>query len=112
MKRLSRKAILLVEFAAYFVWQLILANVRMAYDMIRPANQLRPGVIAVPLDVESDWEITVLSNLITLTPGTMTLDLSSDRKVLYVHAMDASDIQHARNEIKQGFERRVKELFS
>jgi len=112
MKRAARKLLLILEFAAYFLWQLTLANVRMAIDMMKPARSLRPGVVAVPLDLESDWEITVLSNLITLTPGTMTLDVSAGRKVIYVHAMDASDPARTRDEIKQGFEKRVKELFS
>lgn len=112
MSRVARKLVLIVEFLAFFLYELVLANLRLAYDSLRPTRQLRPGIIAVPLDLETDWEITVLSNLITLTPGTLSLDVSPDRKTIYVHAMNASNIEKARAEIKDGMERRVKELFS
>jgi multicomponent Na+:H+ antiporter subunit E len=73
---------------------------------------MRPGVIAVPLDAKTDAEITLLANLITLTPGTLSLDLSPDRGVLYVHTMyiDQDDVERARRQIKDNLERRVLEL--
>jgi multicomponent Na+:H+ antiporter subunit E len=66
--------------------------------------------VAIPLDVETDVEITLLANLITLTPGTLSMDISDDRKVLYVHAMYVDDPEALRAEIKNGFERRVLEM--
>jgi len=66
--------------------------------------------VAVPLDARSDMEITLLANLITLTPGTLSLDVSDDRSVLYVHGMFVEDAQLMREQIKNGFERRVLEL--
>jgi multicomponent Na+:H+ antiporter subunit E len=94
----------------FFIWELILANLRVAYDVLTPRHHMRPGVIAIPLDAHSDSEITLLSNLITLTPGTLSLDISADRKVLYLHAMYISDIDEVRRKIKEGFERRVLEV--
>jgi multicomponent Na+:H+ antiporter subunit E len=68
---------------------------------------MKPGIIAVPLDAETDFEITLLANLITMTPGTLSLDLSDDRKTLYVHAMYITDPEKIRHSIKHDLERRV-----
>ncbi len=65
--------------------------------------------MAVPLDARTDGQIAVLSNLISLTPGTLSLDVSPDRRTLYVHAMSVSSPDVLRREIKEGFERRVLE---
>jgi multicomponent Na+:H+ antiporter subunit E len=91
----------------YFSWELILSNLRVAYDVLRPIRYLSPGVLAVPLDLKSDAEITLLSNLITLTPGTIGLDVSDDRKVLFIHAMHVRDGERVKRSIKEGFERRI-----
>ncbi|MEL7089262.1 MAG: Na+/H+ antiporter subunit E, partial [Planctomycetota bacterium] len=80
------------------------------YDVITPAANRSPAVIGIPLDATTDAEITLLANLITLTPGTLSLDLSEDRRTLYVHAMFADDPEAFCREIKEGFERRVLEL--
>ena len=99
-----------IGFAVFIVYELILANLRVAYDVVTPQANRSPAVIGVPLDAETDAEITLLANLITLTPGTLSLDLSDDRKTLYVHAMFADDVDAFCREIKDGFERRVLEL--
>lgn len=101
-----------LRFLGYFVVELFKSNIRVAYEVITPHFNMRPAIIAVPLDIQSDIEITLLANLITLTPGTLSLDVSSDKRVLYVHSMYVTDIEAFRDEIKNGFERRVKELFS
>jgi multicomponent Na+:H+ antiporter subunit E len=98
------------EFAGYFIWELILANWRLAFDVLTPRHRMKPRVLAVPLDVRTEGEITLLANLISLTPGSLSLDVSSDRSVLYVHAMYASDSDAVRQSIKTGLERRVIEL--
>ena len=105
-----RKVRQALGFAAFFVWELILANLRVASSVITPSYNIRPGILAIPLDVQSDLEITLLANLITLTPGTLSLDVSSDRRVLYIHAMFIDDVEGFRRSIKRGFERRVLEL--
>jgi multicomponent Na+:H+ antiporter subunit E len=97
--------------AGFFVWELLLANVRVAVDVLRPRTTIRPAVVAIPLDVTSDGEILLLSMLINITPGSVTIDLSEDRRTLYVHVMHMASAEASRREIKQGFERRVKRLF-
>jgi multicomponent Na+:H+ antiporter subunit E len=71
---------------------------------------MTPGIVRVPLDVKTDFEITLLANLISLTPGTLSLDVSEDRKVLYVHTMYVGDKDKFIEGIKSGFERRLLKL--
>jgi multicomponent Na+:H+ antiporter subunit E len=97
--------------AGYFVRELILANVRVAIDVLRPRTTIRPAVLAIPLEVTSDGEILLLSMLINITPGSVTIDVSKDRRTLYVHVMHMTSAEASRREIKEGFERRVKRLF-
>jgi multicomponent Na+:H+ antiporter subunit E len=101
-----------LELLAFLLWELLLANLRVAYDVLTPGYHMRPGVVAIPLDARTDAEITLLANLITLTPGTLSLDVSSDRRVLYIHVMyiDNDDLDEVRRKIKSGFERRVLEV--
>jgi multicomponent Na+:H+ antiporter subunit E len=105
-----RKVARVVEFAAFFLGQLVLSSLRVAVDIVTPRHRARPGIVAVPLDARSDAEITLLANLVSLTPGSLSLDVSDDRKTLYVHVMFLEDAEAARREIKDGFERRVLEL--
>jgi multicomponent Na+:H+ antiporter subunit E len=95
--------------AVVFFKELVIANLRVAMAVIRPADRLRPGIVAVPLDVESDAALTLLANLVTLTPGTLSLDVSSDRRTLYVHVMDLDDPEAFRRNLKAVLERRVQE---
>jgi multicomponent Na+:H+ antiporter subunit E len=99
-----------LSLAAFFAWELLLANFRVAADVLR-GNRIEPAVVAIPLDVTSDGEILLLSMLINITPGSVTIDLSDDRRTLYVHVMHMKSAEETRREIKSGFERRVKLLF-
>ena len=91
----------------YLAWQIVVANLKVAAAILGPRRLLRPALVAVPLDAKSDEQITVLSNLISLTPGTLSLEVSPDRGTLFVHAMSVSSPDALRREIKDGFERRV-----
>lgn len=105
-----RKLPLTLRFASFYVREMILSNLRVAYDVLTPAVNRRPGILAIPLAARTDFEIALLANLVTLTPGTLSLDVSTDRKTLYVHAMFIDDVERVRREIKDGLERRVLEL--
>ncbi len=100
----------IIDFVLFLTWQTIVSTLRVAWDVLSPKNYKRPGVIAVPLDVRSDVAITVLTTMISLTPGSVSLDISSDRQVLYIHGMFINDPVAYRREIKEKFERRVLEL--
>lgn len=100
-----------LSLAGFFLWELVVANIRVAADVLRPGTSIRPAVVAVPLDVTTDAEILLLSALINITPGSVTIDLSPDRRTLYVHVMHITSADESRREIKNGFERRVKRVF-
>jgi multicomponent Na+:H+ antiporter subunit E len=98
-------------FVVFFLWELVKANLQVTYYILAPHHRMRPGVIAVPLEARTDAEITLLSNLITLTPGTLSLDVSADRRVLYIHSITLGDkTDEFRHRIKEGFERRMLEV--
>lgn len=100
-----------VALAGFFLREMLLANLRVAIDVLRPRDSLRPAVIAVPLDVTTDHEILLLSALLTFTPGSVTIDLSDDGRTLYVHVMHMTSPDAVRRDIKDGFERRVLAVF-
>ena len=94
-------------FLVFFVRELIESNIRVAIDVLRPQYRMQPRVMTLALDGLSDAEITLLASLIALTPGTLPLDVSSDRRTLYIHAMDARDEEAVRRQITEGLQRRV-----
>lgn len=96
-----------VSFIFFFLYELVKANIQVAYDVITPRFYMKPGIVRVPLDARTDVEITLLANIISLTPGTLSLDVSDDRKVLYVHAMFITDKKSFIRGIKNGFEKRL-----
>jgi multicomponent Na+:H+ antiporter subunit E len=99
-----------VSFIFFFLWELLKANLEVAYDVITPTLHMKPGIVAVPLSAETDMEITLLANLISLTPGTLSLDVSKDKKVLYVHGMYIRDKDAFIQGIKDGFEKRLLDI--
>ena len=110
LARLRRVAAL----GGLFVYELFLSAVKVALLVIQPDmhRHLRPGIIAFPLTVTRDAEITLLANLITLTPGTLSVDVSDDRKFLYVHAINVVDREALIRDIAQGFEAKVMRAFA
>ena len=106
------KAYQAVGLVLFFLWELIRANCRLAIDVATPSYHMTPGIVAIPLDVKRDVEILLLAMFINLTPGSVALDVSDDRTVMYVHVMYMESPDAARAEIKHGFERRIMKLFS
>jgi multicomponent Na+:H+ antiporter subunit E len=105
-----RKVPRLLRFLLFYAVEIVVANARVAYDVITPRHRSRPAVVAVPLEAKTDAEILILTNLITLTPGSLTLDVSQDRKTVFVHAMFVDDVDAFRRSIKDGLERRLLEV--
>jgi multicomponent Na+:H+ antiporter subunit E len=104
--RVERALYLLV----YLLWQIVLANFRLASDVLSIRYRMRPGVIELPLSVTTDGEILLLAAMINITPGSVALDVSADRRSMYVHVMHIKTVEEAKHEIKNGFERRILEL--
>lgn len=95
---------------AYLLWQIVLANLRLARDVVSVPYRMRPGVIQLPLSITTDEEILLLAAMINITPGSVALDVSEDRRIMYVHVMHITTPEEARQEIKDGFERRILDL--
>jgi len=96
---------------AFFLYELVVSSVRVAWDVVTPTHLSKPAILEMPLDVKSDLEILLVTNLISLTPGTLSLDVTPDRSTLIVHAMFAEDPDALVQELKDGMERMVKEVF-
>ena len=101
---------LVIEFVLFFLWEIFVSNVRLTITILSPRLHLKPAVVAVPLDLKTEIGIVILANMITLTPGTLSLDISSSRKTLYVHVFDLDDPEDFIYKIKNNFERRVREI--
>ena len=99
---------MLLLLAMVFAKELLVANVQMAIMVLSPIRSLHPGIVAVPLEPLTDTQRTVLTSLITLTPGTLSLELSDDRRTLFVHTMDARNPAGLITSIKSGFEALVR----
>ncbi|MFC4323463.1 Na+/H+ antiporter subunit E [Litchfieldia salsa] len=102
--------IAVIKLLFIFIKELILSNIEILKIILKPKLDIRPGIFALPTELEKDWEITTLANLITLTPGTLVLEISDDRKTLYIHAMDLKNVQESIDSIKNTFEKAIKEV--
>lgn len=99
-----------IQFISFYFYELTYSAIRIAWDVLTVKNRSRPGIIEVPLDAQSDIEITVVANLITFSPGTMVVGLSEDKKYMRVHSMFLDNEKEAVTEIKEKLEKRVLEL--
>lgn len=93
-----------------FIRELILSNIDIVKFVYRKKNDFEPGIFAMPIEVKQNWEITLLANLITLTPGTLTVAVSNDNSTLFIHAMHIDDIDDSINDIKNTFEKAIMEV--
>jgi multicomponent Na+:H+ antiporter subunit E len=94
---------------SYFLKELILSGVKVAWLAVQPQLRLQPAIIAYPLTLVTDVQITLLANMITLTPGTLSVDVSADRKTLFIHALDVPSRERLIGDIAGGFETRILE---
>lgn len=99
-----------VKLTLLFFKELLLSNISVLRVVLRPKLDIQPMIFALPTDFKHDWEITLLSSLITLTPGTIVLNVSDDQRTLYIHAIDVDDVDEAIDSIKNSFEKAIKEV--
>lgn len=107
-----RRVVAALELLVVFLYELVVANVKVAYLVLHPKLPVRPGLIKVPLAVTSDSQITMFARMVTMTPGTIFVDVSPDQKYAYVHVLDLDDPGRLRDSLKSGFERRILEVMS
>ncbi|MFY0646978.1 Na+/H+ antiporter subunit E [Sulfitobacter geojensis] len=102
----------LFSYAMIVLWDIIVANIQVAWIVLtKPNAALRPAWIVIPLELTTPEAITVLAGTITLTPGTVSADLSDEGHSLLVHVLHTEDPDSDRDEIKDRYERRLKEIF-
>lgn len=99
-----------IRLAGFFLVELIVSSLRVFWDVVTPGHISRPGIVGVPLNARTDMEILLVTNLISLTPGTLSIDLSRDRQTLFVHVMYLDDPETFRQSIKEGIEKRILEV--
>lgn len=109
-----RRVVPAMALAGLFLYELLLSAIKVALVVLAPnlRQQLRPAIVAVPLTVKSDLEIALLANLITLTPGTLSIDVSDDKSMLYVHVLMLDDRASLIAGIAEGFEKRILAVFA
>ncbi|WOV86413.1 Na+/H+ antiporter subunit E [Sporosarcina oncorhynchi] len=100
----------MIKLILLFAKELTMSNISVLLLVIKPKLNIQPSIFALPTDLKEDWEITLLSSLITLTPGTIVLHVSSDQRTLYIHAIDVDDVDEAIDSIKNSFEKAILEV--
>lgn len=101
----------LLRFLAVVHWDILVANVAVARLILGPADRLRPAFVELPVDLDNDFAITMLASTISLTPGTVSADVSADRRHLLIHALDVADPDELVSTIKRRYEQPIKEMF-
>ncbi len=102
----------LFVYGSIVIWDIVVANVKVAWVVLTvPNSKLKPAWIVIPLDLRQPEAITVLAGTITLTPGTVSADLSASGHYLLVHVLHTDDPDGERDEIKSRYEARLKEIF-
>lgn len=109
-KRYFSRVPKIIGFFLYFLYEMIKANMQVAFDVITPKFFMQPGIIEYPMDAETDFEINMLAAVIALTPGTLFMDVSKDRKSIYIHVMYLKDKEKFIRQFKNGSERRLLEI--
>ncbi|MHA7880673.1 MAG: Na+/H+ antiporter subunit E [Saccharospirillum sp.] len=95
---------------AFFLKEVVITSIKVVWDVLTPTHLSDPDIIRYPLDAKSDLEIMLLANMISMTPGSLTLDVSEDRTCLIIHAMFAEDKEAVIEELKTGLEKRLLEV--
>ena len=94
-----------IGFFFFFLYEMLKANLQVAYEVMTSNLHMKPGIVSLELEAKTDLEITFLASLISLTPGTLVIDVSDDRKVMYVHGMYLEDRAKFIESIKSGLEK-------
>ncbi|MBR7553364.1 Na+/H+ antiporter subunit E [Allobacillus sp. GCM10007491] len=105
-----KRVLLLFKLILLFLKELIVSTWQIAKLVYKPKLNVQPGIFALPTDLRTNWEITLLANLISLTPGTLSVSISEDHTKIFIHAMDMPDIEKEIEGIKETFEKAIMEV--
>ncbi|WP_221795823.1 Na+/H+ antiporter subunit E [Oceanobacter mangrovi] len=107
-----KRPLLALRYALMVLLDIIKSNFEVAVRVLSPNASLRPGMVALPLDLEGEFPLAVLASTISLTPGTVSVDFSEDMKWLYVHVLHIDTEEAVIHLIKQRYEQPLKEIFA
>ncbi|NBJ68597.1 MULTISPECIES: Na+/H+ antiporter subunit E [Clostridia] len=105
-----QRVIKIISLILLFIKELISSNIEIVKLVYTPKPDFEPGIFTFPTELKSNWEITLLANLITLTPGTLSVAVSRDNTKLFIHAMDINDSGESIQSIKNTFEKAIMEV--
>ncbi len=111
LSHLPSKLFYLIEFAVFYLWEVIISNLRVAREVLLPSGRMQPAVIEVDITGLSERQLLATANLITMTPGTLSLDVSSERQTLLVHSLYVDDADDATRELENLFKERIRRVF-
>lgn len=100
----------IISLILLFIKELIFSNIDIVKLVYTPKLDVEPGIFQLPIELKSNWEITMLANLISLTPGTLSVAVSSDNTHLYIHAMNIDTVEESISSIKDTFEKAIMEV--
>lgn len=101
----------LLAFSVFYLKELVLSSLFVAWDIITPFNYMRPGIVEVPVDLKSETAIIAFANLISMTPGSLTVDMTPDKKKIYIHVMYLYDKEEFIRKTKSQIESRIQKIF-
>lgn len=102
---------LAIRYVLMVLKDILTANVEVALLIIGPIKKLTPGFVAIPINIDSDLGITILASTVSLTPGTVSAEVSKDKAWLYVHSLHLDDEAELIKSVKQRYEKPIKEIF-
>jgi len=106
----GRRLLHALALIGYFLWELVVSALTVARAVVRPRMELRPGIVAIPLKDKSPAAVLTLANLITMTPGTLSLYADEQTQILYAHGMNVTNPDEFRRTVQRSFARRVEEV--
>jgi multicomponent Na+:H+ antiporter subunit E len=96
-----------IHFICYYLKELVLANIQLARHILGPQVSLEPGFLRVELKTRNSQELLLFANLITMTPGTMAVEVSEDQRWIYIHTLFAKDLEKVRRDLYENLQGRV-----
>ena len=105
------KTIHILEFAGFYLFEVVASNIRVARDVLVPSNRMKPGIVEVNVEGLTDRQLLAMANLITMTPGTLSLDILDDKKRLLVHSLYLEDARETAKAIEEQFTERIRRVF-
>ena len=107
--RVLKKIPLMVGFLFFYLWKLVTANIHIAYEIVTPRSRLRSKFITVPVELRTNYGVLLFSNLLSMTPGTLTVEIGKDHRSILIHALSDQDEERLRLDIMK-LQDRVKHI--